>query len=171
MNLRSLGLLAFALHSYSPKRFFLTAESRQHLLSKWDTRSTGRSFGIRFLPAFSPQSPPCTRCSLTTFLHVSGSSGFGSSTSLHVFAPLLLILEMLCTQALPFSMYLENPWFSCQVESDSHDPMDCSLPGSPWDFPGKNTGVVCHFPLQGIFLNQGSNPGLLHCRQFLKGCV
>jgi len=22
----------------------------------------------------------------------------------------------------------------------------------PWDFPGKNTGVVCHFLLQGIFL-------------------
>ena len=29
--------------------------------------------------------------------------------------------------------------------------MDCSLPGSsvhPWDFPGKNTGVGCHFLLQ-----------------------
>ena len=21
----------------------------------------------------------------------------------------------------------------------------------PWDFPGKNTGVGCHFPFQGIF--------------------
>ena len=44
--------------------------------------------------------------------------------------------------------------------------MDCSLPGSchgnPWDFPGKNTGVDCHFLLQGIFLTQGSNPSLLH---------
>ena len=26
-----------------------------------------------------------------------------------------------------------------------------------WDFPGKNTGVSCHVPLQGIFLTQGSN--------------
>ena len=26
-----------------------------------------------------------------------------------------------------------------------------------WDFPGKNTGVCCHFLLQGIFLTQGSN--------------
>ena len=34
----------------------------------------------------------------------------------------------------------------------------------PWDFPGKSTGVGCHFLLQGIFLTQGSNPGLLHCR-------
>ena len=81
----------------------------------------------------------------------------------------------------------------------------------PWDSPGKNTGVGCHFLLQcmkvksesevahssptlngpmdcrlpgfsihgvfqarvlewvamGIFSNQGSNPGLLHCRQIL----
>ena len=26
----------------------------------------------------------------------------------------------------------------------------------PWDFLGKNTGVGCHFLLQGIFLTQGS---------------
>ena len=25
----------------------------------------------------------------------------------------------------------------------------------PWDFLGKNTGVSCHFLLQGIFLTQG----------------
>ena len=30
----------------------------------------------------------------------------------------------------------------------------------PWDFPDKNTGVSCHFLLQGIFLTQGSNPHL-----------
>ena len=32
---------------------------------------------------------------------------------------------------------------------------------SPWDYPGKNTGVGCHPFLQGIFLTQGSNPHLL----------
>ena len=37
----------------------------------------------------------------------------------------------------------------------------------PWNFPGKSTGVGCHSLLQGIFLTQGSNPGLLHCRQIL----
>ena len=48
------------------------------------------------------------------------------------------------------------------------DPMDYSSPpGSPVHgiFPGKNTRVVCHFILQGIFLTQGSNLhllGLLH---------
>ena len=30
------------------------------------------------------------------------------------------------------------------------------------DSPGKNTGVGCHFLLQGIFLTQGLNPQLLH---------
>ena len=33
-----------------------------------------------------------------------------------------------------------------------------------WDFPGKNTGVGCHFLLQGIFPTQGSNPCLLDCQ-------
>ena len=32
----------------------------------------------------------------------------------------------------------------------------------PWDFPGKNTRVGCHTPLQGIFPTQGSNLCLLH---------
>ena len=32
----------------------------------------------------------------------------------------------------------------------------------PWNFPGKNTGVGCHFLLQRIFPTQGSNPQLLH---------
>ena len=48
-------------------------------------------------------------------------------------------------------------------------PMDCSLPGSSVhrDSPGKNAGVCCHTLLQGIFPTQGSNLGLLHCRQIL----
>ena len=40
----------------------------------------------------------------------------------------------------------------------------------PWDFPGKNTGVGCHFLLQGIFPTQGLNLSLLclpHCRGIL----
>ena len=37
----------------------------------------------------------------------------------------------------------------------------------PWGSPGKNTGVGCHFLLQGIFLTQGLNPGLLLGRQIL----
>ena len=33
--------------------------------------------------------------------------------------------------------------------------------------PGKNPGVGCHILLQRIFSTQGSNPGLLNCRQIL----
>ena len=44
--------------------------------------------------------------------------------------------------------------------SDSCDPMDCSLPGSsvPGISPGKNTGVGCHFPLQGDLPNPETEP-------------
>ena len=43
------------------------------------------------------------------------------------------------------------------------DPMDSILPGSSvqGDSPGKNTGVSC------LFLTQGLNPDLSHCRQIL----
>ena len=37
----------------------------------------------------------------------------------------------------------------------------------PWDSPDKKAGVGCHALLQGIFLTQGLNPGLPHCRQIL----
>ena len=53
---------------------------------------------------------------------------------------------------------------SCQILCDS---TDCSPPGCSWNSPGKNTAVGCHFLLQGIFPIQGSNSGLLHCRQIL----
>ena len=36
-----------------------------------------------------------------------------------------------------------------------------------WYSPGKNTKVGSHSLLHGIFLTQGSNPGLPHCRQTL----
>ena len=38
---------------------------------------------------------------------------------------------------------------------------------SPWNSPGQNTGVSSCSLLWGIFPTQGSNPGLLHCRQSL----
>ena len=48
------------------------------------------------------------------------------------------------------------------------NPMDSSPPGSSctWGSPRKNTGVVCHFLLQGTLPTKGSNLGLLHCRFF-----
>ena len=68
-----------------------------------------------------------------------------------------------------------NPLCVCLVASvmcNSLQPcsfVDCKLARflCPWDSPGKNIGVGCHFLLQGTFLTQGPNPGLLHCRQIL----
>ena len=81
-----------------------------------------------------------------------------------------LILEV---QELPFlHSYLEQLYYPfspslslesyCAVTSHSLWPH-----GLSWNFPGKNTGVVCHSPFQGIFLTQGSDSGLLHHRQIL----
>ena len=46
---------------------------------------------------------------------------------------------------------------SCSVVSDSLQPRGLKPARllCPWDFPGKNIGVGCHFLLQGIFLTQG----------------
>ena len=54
---------------------------------------------------------------------------------------------------------------------------DCSPPGPQglqpsrflcsWVFQDKNTEMGCHFLLQGIFLIQRSNSGLLNCKQIL----
>ena len=41
------------------------------------------------------------------------------------------------------------------------DPMKPNRFLCPWDFPDKNTGVGCHFLLQGSFSTQGWNPHLL----------
>ena len=48
-------------------------------------------------------------------------------------------------------------------------PMDCSPPVTSvhGDSPGKNTGVICHALLQGIFLTLELNQSLLHCRWIL----
>ena len=53
---------------------------------------------------------------------------------------------------------------SCLVVPDSRQPHGL-WPARllcPWDSPGKNTGVGCHFILEGFFSTQGSNWHLLH---------
>ena len=59
----------------------------------------------------------------------------------------------------------------------SNHPTEITIYATPWTIAhqvflsmeslGKNTRVGCHSLLQGIFLTQGSIPGLLHCRQIL----
>ena len=59
------------------------------------------------------------------------------------------------------------PW----TESESHRVVPNSLQPhglySLWNSPGQNTGVGSVCLLQGIFPDQGSNPGLPHCRWIL----
>ena len=64
---------------------------------------------------------------------------------------------------------LKSQSISCSVVSDSLQPHRLSPARllCPWHSPGKNIGVSCHFLLQGIFLTQGLNLGLLNCRQIL----
>ena len=57
------------------------------------------------------------------------------------------------------------------MKSESRSVMSDSLRPyglySPWNSPGQNTAVGSLSLLQGIFPNQGLNPGLLHCRRIL----
>ena len=72
----------------------------------------------------------------------------GPSTSLQMtqFCSFLYIL-VLVAQSLSDSLWSYGLWPSRLL--------------CPWDSPGKNTGVGCHFLLQEIFLTQGSNMCLL----------
>ena len=62
-----------------------------------------------------------------------------------------------------WDVLLVSVQFSHSVVSDSLRPHELqhARPPCPWDSPGKNTGVGCHFLLQGILPTQGSNPHLL----------
>ena len=52
------------------------------------------------------------------------------------------------------------------------NPGDCSPPGfCPWDSPGKNSRVGCHFILHGILLTQGLKPSLLHLLHWQAGSL
>ena len=92
----------------------------------------------------------------------------------------LLLQGILLTQGLNprllhwqvVSLWLsQSLWLSrslcCSVMSNSLLPHDSSLPGfsDHGDSPGKNTGVGCHYLLQGIFPTQGLNLAFSHCRQ------
>ena len=76
----------------------------------------------------------------------------------------------------PSSNWVNRPWSGCCWQTTVLvlqscitlcDPMDCRSPGSSVHSPGKNSGVGCHTPLPGVFLTQGTNRGLLLCRQIV----
>ena len=79
---------------------------------------------------------------------------------------IILTFIHIATNVILFYDWKERKWkWSHSVIPTLSDSMDWSPPGSAR--PGKGTGVGCYFLLQGIFLTQGSNPGLPHCRQTL----
>ena len=86
------------------------------------------------------------------------------------------VYSSLATTAQPLYFNLNSIYHLTQSEIVSHSVVSDSLwcyglsPTRllhPWDFPGKNTGVGCHFLFQEIFPTQGLNLGLPHCRQTL----
>ena len=58
----------------------------------------------------------------------------------------------------------------CPTVCDPHGMLPASLL-CPWDSPGKNPGVGCHFPFQGIFPTQGLNQHLLCLLQWQVGSL
>ena len=84
--------------------------------------------------------------------------------------PLLSILppEKSESSTLWSTIHLYACMLCCSVMSDSFvAPWTVACQAPLWNFPGKNTGVGCHFLLQGIFPTHGLNLGLLQCRQIL----
>ena len=57
---------------------------------------------------------------------------------------------------------------TCSIVSDFLQPHGLLC---PWDSPGKNTGVGCHYLLQGIFLTQRLNLSLLHLWHWQAGSL
>ena len=74
-------------------------------------------------------------------------------------APITLFIKNKTRSVRPFNFVC-----ACSVRSNSLWPHELQPTRllHPWDFPGKNTEVGCHFLLQGIFLTQGLNLCLLH---------
>ena len=83
---------------------------------------------------------------------------------------------ILCNSYIPWFMLLYDIYIHTYLHTHDHSVISDSLQPyellparlfSPWNSPGKNPGVSSHSLLQWIFLTQGLNPSLLHCRQIL----
>ena len=98
---------------------------------------------------------------LTCFPQTTSLNRRGTNPSLNTYLAL--------SDMLPNTWESEGKSVSHSVVSDSLWPLGLQPIRllCPWNSSGKNTGVVSHSLLQGIFLTQGSNPVLLHCRQIL----
>ena len=90
-----------------------------------------------------------------------------------------MVVKMLGTNSNPlfYAVVFICCFIFCGVCALSCSLSHVQLLANPWTvahqaplsigFSRLDSGVGCHSLLQGIFLTQGSNPGLLHCRQIL----
>ena len=134
---------------------------------------TSRETGPRGFCTTVHRSPPNRPHACTACIQVL------TSRALHICATIRLSLSLLLSKASttfimksngsPLASLLLHEKWNCSRSAVSnslrpHELQPTRLP-CPWDSPEKNTGVGSHSLLQGIFPTQGSNPGLLHCRQ------
>ena len=76
----------------------------------------------------------------------------------------LLLVGFFCEVVWFLDVFCIMLTLSCSVMSNflwTHELQPARLL-CPWNFPGKNTGVGCHFLLQGLFLTHRSNLHFLH---------
>ena len=132
----------------------LFLELPQHIQSRhFHSKRQGGTGEIHSAAVPEPQVPLRMQ---RIFKYICDSVFWGSLVSLRicqkVYVPSLQKVKVLVTQLSPVLC----------------DPTHYSLPDScPRSSPGKNTGVHRHSLLQRIYLTQGTNPGLLLCRQIL----
>ena len=74
----------------------------------------------------------------------------------YAFQACCAVVVCMHSQSLSYVQFFASPWTAA-----------CQAPRS-WDFPAKNTGVGCHFLLQGIFLTQEWKPSLCTGRWTLQ---
>ena len=118
------------------------------------------SYLSRCLPLCSKSSFPSPRiCPFLGNIYAVSNPYSKEIRSLHEFNPCLVYFSMQVqvrqskhNKRVKFHLLL----FSCSIVSDclATPRVFCS-----WDFPDNNTGMGCHFHLQGIFLTQGSCTG------------
>ena len=122
----------------------------QHQSFQWTPRTDLLQDGL----VGSPWSPKFKTCSTIVQKHQFFGAQLSSQSNSHIHTRPLEKPE---------------PWLDGSVVSNSLRPHEL-YPARllcPWESPGKNIGVDCNTLLQGIFLTQGSNPGLLHYRWIL----
>ena len=119
----------------------------------------GKSRGQRSLGGYSPQGPKESDMTEATFLPEELA---WATQGAHTPAFPLRALQRhpQASPGSPIGIFILLLSESRSVLSNSWRPHGLC---SPWNSPGRNTGVGSLSLLQGIFPAQGLNPGLLHC--------